>query len=71
MHVKQALIGLFSSKKAIIAVTTAIVAVTAELGYDVSETKLGMILGFGGVLIAAFGLADHGKERAKIESEKP
>lgn len=65
---KQALIDLLSSKKAIVAVVTAITAIGLELGYDINETKLAMVFGLGASLITAFGLQDHGKAAALVHA---
>lgn len=66
---KQAILDLLASKKFLIFATTAIAAGAARLGFDADKEWIAMILGFGAILIGGYAAADHGKERAKIESE--
>lgn len=72
---KEALKGLFSSKKALAGMAgvaaTALILVAQKLGYglDPDATKLlvGSVLGLAGLYIVGQGAADMGKEKAKVE----
>lgn len=73
---KEALVGLFSSKKAIAGMagtaTTALILLAQKAGYglDPEATKLlvGAVMGLAAVYILGQGAADWGKERAKAEA---
>lgn len=72
---KEALIGLFSSKKALTglaaAATTAVILLAQKAGYGLEPeaTKLlvGAVLSLASVYILGQGVADMGKERSKLE----
>jgi hypothetical protein len=72
---KEALKGLFSSRKALMAmggmVATAFVLIAGKQGWviDFEAAKLlaGAVLGLAGLFIAGQGAADWGKEAAKIQ----
>ena len=67
---KQVLRDLFSSKKAVAAMASIGVIVANSAGLTaLSESTLMMILGVIGSYIVGQGLADLGKEKAKIEVE--
>ena len=67
---KQVLRDLFSSKKAVAAMASIGVIVANSVGLTaLSETTLTMILSVIGSYIVGQGLADLGKEKAKIEVE--
>jgi len=67
---KQVLRDLFSSKKAVAAMASIGVIVANSVGLTaLSETTLTMILGVIATFIVGQGLADFGKEKAKIEVE--
>jgi hypothetical protein len=70
--VKGVLGQIFSSKKALAAITGGIVALTAKFGWNVSTDMVAYILGFVGTYIIGQSIADSGKEAAKVvaESEK-
>ena len=58
---------LFKSKKALTAMAAVIVGLAAKLGLDISTDELLPILSPLMAYIVGQGIADHGKERAKIE----
>ena len=64
---RKALADLFRSKKALTALAGTIVALAARLGWDISPDELMPILSPLMAYIVGQGIADHGKERAKIE----
>jgi uncharacterized membrane protein len=67
---KQVLRDLFSSKKAVAAMASIGVIVANSVGLTaLSETALTMILATIATFIFGQGLADFGKEKAKIEVE--
>ena len=57
------------SKKAMTAIAAAIVAGAAKFGLDVTTDELMPILSPLMAYIVGQGIADHGKERAKIEDK--
>lgn len=63
----NALVELLKSKKALTAIAAAIVAAAAKIGWDVSTDELIPILTPIMAYVVGQGIADHGKERAKIE----
>lgn len=65
---RKALADLCRSKKALTALAGTLVALAAKLGWDVSPDELMPILSPLMAYIVGQGIADHGKERAKIES---
>ena len=66
---------LLKSRKALIALLTLllnalVVALTEHYGRpDLRDLGLQCVTLVGGLLLAAFGLADHGKEAAQIDSD--
>jgi len=58
---------LIKSKKAIVAICTAIVAFGSKIGWDVSTEELMPIITPLMAYIVGQGIADHGKEKAKME----
>ena len=66
----QVLRDLFSSKKGVSAIAAIGVVIANSVGLTaLSESTLTMILGVIGTFIVGQGLADLGKEKAKIELE--
>lgn len=67
---KQAVIDLFSSKKGIVFAATAIIVLTrpllAKIGYEIDSEQLIEFLSIAGAYVVGQGIADHGKEAAKI-----
>lgn len=63
-----AIANLLTSKKALTALAAAIVAAGAKIGWDVSTDELMPILTPLMAYIVGQGIADHGKERAKLEN---
>ncbi len=63
----NAICDLARSKKALTAIAAAIVAGGAKLGWDVTTDELMPILSPIMAYVVGQGIADHGKERAKIE----
>ena len=62
--------ALLSSKKAVTAIAAILFTIANSLGVTAgSEESLTMILGIAGTIIVGQGLADLGKEKAKIEAE--
>jgi cyanophycinase-like exopeptidase len=64
--VKQVVIGLLSSKKAVMGISAAIAAGTMKLGFGVSSETVALIVGPVVAAIIGQGVADHGKEAAKV-----
>ena len=66
---KQALKDMFASKKFLVAITAVLVSVGAKVGLNVANDVLLPVV----VLVASYivgqGIADAGKEKAKIEGE--
>ena len=63
----QVLKDLFSSKKGLAAMAGVLSIIATSLGFDfLSETALMQVLGIIGAFIVGQGLADVGKEAAKI-----
>jgi len=73
---KEALKGLFGSKKALAAMggaaASALIMLAAKHGYGLdpaaTATLVQAILGLAGLFIVGQGIADVGKEKAKVES---
>lgn len=65
--IKQVIIGLLSSKKAVMGISAAIAAGTMKLGFNVSSETVGLIVSPIVAAIIGQGVADHGKEAAKAE----
>ena len=61
------IVDLIKSKKALTAIAAVIIAVAAKAGWDVSTDELMPILTPLMAYIVGQGIADHGKERAKVE----
>lgn len=69
---KRTLVALFGSKKFLALLTTLIVlALTRKLGLDEpAATELGReIVAVASAYMVGQGVADHGKERARVEAE--
>lgn len=64
----NAIADLLKSKKAITAIAAAVVAAGAKLGWDVTTEELMPILTPLMAYIVGQGIADHGKEAAKIKN---
>ena len=64
------IVDLIKSKKALTAIAAVIIAVAAKAGWDVSTDELMPILTPLMAYIVGQGIADHGKERAKVEKEE-
>lgn len=64
-----AIADLFKSKKALTAIAGVIIAIAAKAGLDLSTDELMPILTPLMAYIVGQGIADHGKERAKIEKQ--
>ncbi len=66
---KQAFKDMFASKKFLVAITAVLVSVGAKVGLNVANDVLLPVV----VLVASYivgqGIADAGKEKAKIEGE--
>ena len=65
---KQALRAMIASKKAIAMIAGLLVALGAKIGLDLPVGDVTAILSPILVYIAGQGIADHGKERAKLEN---
>jgi len=65
----KAIADLAKSKKALTAFAAVIVALGAKIGWDVTTDDLMPILTPLMAYIVGQGIADHGKERAKIEQK--
>ena len=63
----NALADLISSKKALTAIATVIVGLLAHLGLHMTTADILPLLSPFMAYIVGQGIADHGKERAKIE----
>ncbi|MXW55656.1 MAG: hypothetical protein F4Z33_01730 [Gemmatimonadales bacterium] len=63
---RNAIVTMFGSKKFLTAVTGVAVVVLEDLGLPISEEALLPLVAY----IVGQGIADHGKERAKVESGK-
>ena len=67
---RKAIADLLKSKKALTAIAAAIVAGGAKLGWDVTTDELMPILTPLMAYVVGQGIADHGKERAKVEKQE-
>lgn len=65
---KQAIKDLFSSKKALVMMVALIVAIASKIGLHLDPDLVNQILALAGVYIVGQGIADHGKEAAKIDA---
>ncbi|MDE0073477.1 MAG: hypothetical protein OXR82_05430 [Gammaproteobacteria bacterium] len=63
---RNAIVTMFGSKKFLTALTGVAVVVFENLGVPISEEALLPLVAY----IVGQGIADHGKERAKVESGK-
>ena len=63
----KAIIDLFQSKKALTAIATVAVGGLAHLGLNMTTADILPILSPLMAYIVGQGIADHGKERAKVE----
>ena len=64
---KQAILDMFKSKKFLAALASVLVAVGAKVGWNITTEELLPILSPLMAYIVGQGIADNGKERAKIE----
>ena len=60
---------LLTSKKAITAIASVFAGLVARIGFEIPAEDLVPILSPAMAYIVGQGIADHGKERAKIERE--
>lgn len=60
--------SLFTSKKFIAALSGSIFTLVAKLGLDIDRETIAEIVTLFGLYIVGQGIADHGKERAIVES---
>ena len=67
---KTAIAGLLSSKKALTAIAATVSAVIARIGFDVPSEEIVPIIAPIVAYIVGQGLADHGKETAKINNDR-
>ena len=66
----KAIIDLCKSKKALIAIATVVAGGLAHLGLNMTTADILPILSPLMAYIVAQGIADHGKERAKVETAR-
>lgn len=66
----EALKGLLSSKKAIVAIVGIIIAAAGKAGLDLSEDSVHDIVQVVMAYLVGQGVADHGKESAKVVEQK-
>jgi len=59
---------LFSSKKFVVMLAAMIVAVASKAGLALNPDLINQILALAGVFILGQGVADHGKEAAKVSA---
>ena len=67
---KKALKDLFASKKFLAALTGGIIWVAGKVGFGLSAATVGPVGALLAVFIVGQGIADTGKEKAKIEAGK-
>ncbi len=60
--------SLLSSKKFVAMLAGLIVTLTAKIGWNIDETTITQAVALIGTYIAGQGLADMGKEKAKVEA---
>lgn len=65
------LAAIFKSKKGLALVAAIGLTALKQFGVDIDNQEFIGILSLLGVYITGQGIADHGKERAKIENKKP
>jgi len=65
---QTALKDLIASKKFIVMLVTIAVAVASKLGLNLDPDMLTQIIALAGAFIVGQGIADHGKEAAKINA---
>ena len=65
---KQLLVSIFTSKKFIAMLAGLILAAAAKIGLNLDEAALVTLLSPILAYIIGQGIADHGKERAKVEN---
>ena len=65
---KSTVVSIFQSKKALAALAAIAIGVSRSLGWNIPEENFIGILSILGVYITGQGIADHGKEKAKIET---
>jgi hypothetical protein len=69
--VKLALIGILSSKKAVMGLTGALTAGIMKLGLNIDSETVGLVVGPIVAAIIGQAAADHGKEAAQIAAGAP
>lgn len=68
---KDLLASLFSSKKFLVMLAGIILAIASQLGLNIDPKLLDQILTMVSVYIVGQGIADHGKEAAKVAAAAP
>jgi hypothetical protein len=66
----DALKGLMQSKKFIGMIVGCVITLTAKVGLDVDDSTIWQIVALISTWVGAQGIADHAKEKAKIENGK-
>ncbi len=66
---KALLVDIFTSKKALAAIATLIVIILQALGLPVTDEMIEKILLVVGPYLVGQGIADHGKEAAKMKEK--
>lgn len=66
---KQVFVDLFSSKKFITALVGLVVALGAKYGLNLDPEIVASIIGLFATVVLGIGLADHGREAAKIKTD--
>lgn len=64
--IKQVVIGLLSSKKAVMGISAAVAAGVMKLGYNIESETVALIVGPVVAAIVGQAAADYGKEAAKV-----
>lgn len=64
---KDFLSDVFTSKKAMAALATLLVIILQALGLPITEDMMNQVLFIAGSYIVGQGIADHGKEAAKVQ----
>lgn len=59
---------LLSSKKFIVMLVAVVMAVASKLGLDLDRELVNQILGMAAAYVVGQGIADHGKEAAKVKA---
>lgn len=66
---QETLKQLFTSKKFLATLAGVIITLFAKVGLDVDNETAAMIVGLIGSFVVSQGIADNGKEKAKLESQ--